>query len=43
VSELTALSLEDLDLRGGELRVLGKGNKERLVPIGEVACDYLGL
>jgi len=43
VSELTALALEDLDLRGGELRVLGKGNKERLVPVGEVACDYLGL
>jgi integrase/recombinase XerD len=43
VSELTGLALEDLDLRGGELRVLGKGNKERLVPIGEVACDYLGV
>jgi integrase/recombinase XerD len=43
VSELTGLALEDLDLRGGELRVLGKGNTERLVPIGEVACDYLGV
>ena len=43
VSELAGLTLEDLDLHGGELRVLGKGNKERLVPIGEVACDYLAL
>jgi integrase/recombinase XerD len=43
VSELTALSLEDLDIRSGELRVLGKGNKERMVPVGEVACDYLAL
>lgn len=43
VSELAGLALEDLDLRTGELRVLGKGNKERLVPIGEVACDCLRL
>jgi len=43
VSELASLTLEDLDLRGGELRVQGKGNKERLVPVGEVACDYVGL
>jgi len=41
VSELAGLALEDLDLRSGELRVLGKGSKERLVPIGEVACDSL--
>ena len=43
VSELCGLKLEDIDLQGGELRVLGKGDKERLVPLGEVACDYVGL
>jgi integrase/recombinase XerD len=43
VSEMSGLNLEDLDLHGGELRVLGKGDKERLVPLGEVACDYVGL
>ena len=43
VSELAGLTIEDLDLRSGELRVLGKGNKERLVPVGEVACDSLRL
>ena len=42
VSELAGLSLEDLDLRNAELRVRGKGNKERIVPLGEVVREYLG-
>ncbi len=34
VSELVGINLEDVDLREGWLRVRGKGNKERQVPIG---------
>ena len=41
VSELVNLSLNNVSLSDGVLRVLGKGNKERLVPLGEVASDYL--
>lgn len=41
VSELCGLTLAALDLRNGELRVTGKGDKERIVPLGEVVCDYL--
>lgn len=45
VSELTALDILDVDLEIGYLRVLGKGNKERLVPIsgaaGRAMRDYL--
>ena len=37
VSELVGISLEDLDLGEGWLRVRGKGNKERQVPMGERA------
>jgi integrase/recombinase XerD len=37
VSELCALALGDLKQDPGLLRVLGKGSKERLVPVGEVA------
>ena len=41
VSELAGLSLEDMDLRNAELKVRGKGKKERIVPLGEVVRDYL--
>ena len=41
VSELVALSLEQINLRQGVVRVLGKGSKERLVPFGEVARQWL--
>ena len=41
VSELVGLSLEDVDLRSGEARVLGKGQKQRVVPIGRFAIDLL--
>jgi len=37
VSELTRLTLERIDLKVGYVRVLGKGGKERIVPIGERA------
>ena len=41
VSELTALDLESLDLELGIARVVGKGNKERVVPIGGKAIQAL--
>jgi integrase/recombinase XerD len=41
VSELVGLPLGGLDRRAGLLRVLGKGRKERLVPLGEPALDAL--
>jgi integrase/recombinase XerC len=43
VGELTALSLSDLDLGTGMVRVLGKGGKERMVPIGSKAVEALKL
>lgn len=41
VSELVGLRADQVNLRQGVLRVTGKGGKERLVPIGEVASDWL--
>lgn len=41
VSELVGLKVFNLGLNEGVLRVLGKGNKERLVPYGEVAGLWL--
>lgn len=47
ISELTGLDLEDMDLGERELRVLGKGARERVVPIGDAAAaalrEYVGL
>ena len=37
ISEVCALSLGDVDLDGGLLRLLGKGSKERVVPLGRFA------
>lgn len=41
VSELVGLDWTDLDFRGRMLRVLGKGNKERVVPFGRPAAQAL--
>ena len=41
VSELVALSLAAANLRAGLVTVVGKGGKERLVPLGEVALDWI--
>ncbi|MDE3021668.1 MAG: site-specific tyrosine recombinase XerD [Pseudomonadota bacterium] len=41
VSELVGLTLPMLHLDMGIIKVLGKGSKERLVPLGEVAMDWL--
>ncbi|MBF0183001.1 MAG: site-specific tyrosine recombinase XerD [Magnetococcales bacterium] len=39
VSELVNLSTDSLDDQAGIIRVIGKGNKERLIPVGEVARE----
>lgn len=41
VSELIGLTLEQVNLRQGVLRVFGKGSKERLVPLGEEAIAWI--
>jgi integrase/recombinase XerD len=42
VSELVNLKLHEVSLADGVLRALGKGSKERLVPLGEQAIDWIG-
>ena len=41
VTELVSLRLTDMNLRQGVLRVMGKGSKEHLVPLGEEAISWL--
>ncbi|WP_261805816.1 site-specific tyrosine recombinase XerD [Lapidilactobacillus luobeiensis] len=43
VSELVHLQLAELHLELGLLQTIGKGNKERLLPIGDVAVKYVRL
>ena len=43
VSEALGLDREDLSIDGAFVRVIGKGDKERLVPIGEEALDALAV
>jgi integrase/recombinase XerD len=42
ISELTGARLENLNLQDRIIRVIGKGSKTRLVPIGRIACDAIG-
>lgn len=42
VTELVSLPMQSLGLSEGVVRVVGKGNKERLVPYGAEAADWLG-
>ena len=44
VSELVSLTLNQVDLENGMIRIMGKGRKEREIPIGEygfIICDYI--
>lgn len=41
VTELVSLRLDQLSIQQGVVRVIGKGNKERLVPLGEDAIDWV--
>jgi len=41
VTELVSLTMENISLRQGVVRVIGKGGKERLVPMGENAVDWI--
>jgi len=41
VSELVGLELGSVNLNQGVVRIMGKGRKERLVPLGEEAIDWL--
>tara|TARA_B100001564_G_C20583968_1_gene644544 strand:- start:305 stop:1204 length:900 start_codon:yes stop_codon:yes gene_type:complete len=41
ISELTNLELSQIDLNRGIIKILGKGGKERIVPIGQTALDWI--
>lgn len=41
VSELVSLNTSSVNLSMGFLRVFGKGSKERIIPLGRIAIDYL--
>ena len=41
VSELTGLDIKDMDRKEQMLRVLGKGNKERIIPYGSKAEEAI--
>jgi len=41
LAETAACRLADLDLAAGTVRVLGKRSKERIVPVGSAACEWL--
>ncbi len=43
VSELVNLKIHDIDFVNETVRTMGKGNKERIIPIGEIAIHYLKL
>lgn len=43
VSELVSLTMNDIDMTNCFIRILGKGSKEREIPLGEYAMDYLNL
>lgn len=43
VSELIGLRISDLNAEQEYIRVIGKGNKERIIPIGETALEYIDI
>ena len=42
ISEALRLDREDLSMDGRFVRVIGKGDRERMVPVGDIALDWLG-
>ena len=43
VSELSNIKIKDIDFSEREIKIMGKGSKERIIPIGEFALEYLSL
>ena len=43
LSELTGLDCDDVDTHDATVRVTGKGNKDRIIPVGRKALDALGI
>ncbi|MEM7097091.1 MAG: site-specific tyrosine recombinase XerD [Pseudomonadota bacterium] len=41
ITELVSLTVRQVNLRQGVVRVLGKGGKERIVPLGQIAIEWL--
>lgn len=41
IGEVVKINLYDIDLNEGYLRVQGKGKKERVVPVGKIACEFV--
>jgi tyrosine recombinase XerC len=41
ISEMSGLNIDDIDFIGGIVKVLGKGKKERIVPIGDTALSAI--
>jgi integrase/recombinase XerD len=41
VSELISLGLAQVNIRSAVMRIMGKGNKERLLPVGDLALEHL--
>jgi integrase/recombinase XerD len=41
LDEMARLTIHDVDYRNGFVRVTGKGSKQRMVPVGRKACDYV--
>ncbi len=39
--ELTRINIYDIDMDSGYIKIKGKGNKERIVPVGKTACNFI--